>query len=234
MGKIFIISGAGLSAESGVPTFRDANGLWHNHKIEDVCYISTWQQNYHLVHRFYNERRVEMGNVEPNAMHKAIAGWQKEFGKENVINVTTNVDDLLERAGVEDAVHLHGEITKIVDTRTGEIEDIGYTAFDSKFLDTEVHKPYVVFFGEHAPEYETLSAMTNFDMQGGDIVVFIGMSFVVVPVGMCLPWCRNVSTININPDPKTGYDHEWDLHIESTATEAITQLDRIIRNNLTK
>lgn len=234
MSKVYIFSGAGLSAESGVPTFRDAGGLWHNHKVEDVCDIRTWRDNYHLVHSFYNQRRVELGKVEPNEMHKAIAQWQKEFGKDNIINVTTNVDDLLERAGVEDVIHLHGEITKIVDTRDGEVTEIGYTEFDSKSLDTEVHKPYVVFFGEHAPEYETLSAMTNFDMKHDDLVIFVGMSFQVVPVFMCLPWGVAPTTINVNPDVKTSYDHDWAAHYQVKCTEAIPQLDKIIRGRMTQ
>lgn len=232
MSKVFIFSGAGLSAESGVPTFRDADGLWMNHKVEDVCNMSTWKLNYDLVHKFYNDRRMEMANVQPNAMHEAIAAWQKEFGKENIINVTTNVDDLLERAGVEDTIHLHGNLTKMVDTTNGNEFDIGYTRFEQRD-DKKVIKPSVIFFGEHAPEYETLSAMTNFDMKGDDIAIFIGMSYVVIPPYMCLPWNRSIATINVNPDVKTEYDHDWDVNMHVTATEAIPKLDKIIRANLT-
>lgn len=236
MTKVFFISGAGLSAESGIPTFRTGeDGLWMNYDLDKVCNFATWQQNYDLVHEFYSGRRTELANYEPNEMHKAIAAWQKEFGKENVINVTTNVDDLLERAGVEDVVHLHGNLTKIVNVTSGEETDIGYTEFDTKTDPVQIIKPSVIFFGEHAPEYNTLSGLTTFEMGRDDIVVFIGMSFQVVPAKMCLPWgnlVKQPQTINVNPDKLTQYDHDWDLHLDVPCTQAISRLDNIIRSRL--
>lgn len=230
MGKVYIFSGAGLSAESGVPTFRDADGLWNNHKIEDVCDITTWRKNFNLVHKFYNERRKDLATVQPNAMHELIAKWQHTFGVDNVVNVTTNVDNLLERAGVENVIHLHGVLTKMVDTRDGTVSDIGYTQYDYKSDQYKTMKPYVVFFGEHAPEYETLSAITNFDLGNDDMVIFIGMSFVVVPVYQCLPFCKQPLTININPNSKQEYDHEWSLFVNKTACESVDQVDRVVQS----
>lgn len=109
MKTIVIFSGAGLSAESGVPTFRDSNGLWHNHKVEDVAHPSGWVKDKELVLEFYRQRFEGVKKCEPNAAHKAIAKLESKF---NVVNITQNIDDLLERAGCSLVKHLHGSINK--------------------------------------------------------------------------------------------------------------------------
>ena len=110
MRRLIIISGAGLSAESGIPTFRSGStAMWENFSIDEVCNIHTFAKNYYKVHDFYNARRVALGGVEPNLAHLRIAEWYSRWSG-RVINLTTNVDDLLERAGVkhEDILHVHG------------------------------------------------------------------------------------------------------------------------------
>lgn len=121
--KILVLSGAGIDAESGIPTFRDSNGLWENHKVEDVCNIHTWQQNYELVHKFYDDRREQLKTVFPNVAHSLVAYWQKKY---TCVNITTNVSDLFERAGVVDTVHLHGYIPEVYCTDCGRIHNLGY------------------------------------------------------------------------------------------------------------
>jgi NAD-dependent deacetylase len=109
METIVVFSGAGLSAESGIPTFRDSDGLWHNHRVQDVASPDGWWRDKELVLKFYEERAKNISAAEPNAGHKAIADLQKKY---RVINITQNIDDLLERAGCTEVVHLHGSIRR--------------------------------------------------------------------------------------------------------------------------
>ncbi|MGL5306469.1 MAG: SIR2 family NAD-dependent protein deacylase [Aeromonas veronii] len=227
--KVYIITGAGLSAESGIPTFRSGDSaIWENYRLEDVCNFGNWKINYDLVHDFYNERRAALADVHPNAMHEAIAAWQKEFGAENVISITTNVDDLLERAGVQNTVHLHGKLTELFDTETEEVHEIGYTAYDKSCPEI---KPAVIFFGEEAPEYKTMEKMID-EMTNEDVVIFIGMSFVVVPAMMCLPLDKTPKTVCVNPDYMSHYEHPFEVKIEKTATKAIEEINEIIKEQL--
>lgn len=121
--KIVIFSGAGIDAPSGVPTFRDSNGLWENHKVEEVCDIFTWKNNYELVHKFYDDRRAQLKTVFPNIAHSLVSYWQKKY---TCLNVTTNISDLFERAGVIDTVHLHGYLPEVYCTECGTKYNLGY------------------------------------------------------------------------------------------------------------
>ena len=179
MKRIIFCSGAGVSAAAGIPTFRDANGLWHNHKIEDVCNFSTWRDNFQLVHELYNMRRAEVWNKEPTPFHRMVASLQQEFGSDRVINITTNVDDLFEKAGCLNVIHLHGELNKISmdweKVRDGYEEPLILTQPFHDFYNYPKSKPFVVFFGEGAPEYGKMwriSANVTMD----DLVVVIGSS----------------------------------------------------------
>ena len=108
---LIIFSGAGISAESGINTFRDTNGLWENHSIKEVCSENTWKHNFEAVHTFYNQRRVQLSEVQPNNAHKVVATLKKQYGDDCYV-ITQNVDDLFERAGCEDVLHVHGELKK--------------------------------------------------------------------------------------------------------------------------
>lgn len=179
MPKIMICSGAGLSAESGIATFRDSGGLWENHKIEEVCDITTFEANYIKVNEFYDARRKQLASVVPNDAHNKIAELTKKF---EVINFTTNVDDLLERAGCEDVKHIHGFLPEVVHrygTGMTEIVNVGHNDSQFDVLDLYPVKPNVVFFGEHAPMYQDLhNALT--DLQKEDLLIVVGSSEQVV------------------------------------------------------
>ena len=108
--KLVVLTGAGVSAESGVSTFRDSNGLWENHRVEEVASIEGWYANPEIVLEFYNQRRLQLATVKPNAAHLALAELEKEW---DVTVITQNVDNLHERAGSTRIIHLHGELTKV-------------------------------------------------------------------------------------------------------------------------
>lgn len=178
MNRLIIFTGAGISHESGIPTFRSGNdALWNNYRVEDLCDISSFKKNYEIVHQFYNERRVKLKNVEPNLAHIAIAELQKRFGS-RVELMTTNVDDLHERAGSTDVIHLHGNISELIDCKSGEIIPIGYEPFDYVNSSRNV-KPNVVMFGESAPRYSDLYCLLE-TLSHKDMVLVIGSSEVVI------------------------------------------------------
>jgi NAD-dependent deacetylase len=182
--KIVIFSGAGLSAESGISTFRDSNGLWNNHDIKKVCNINTWEKNYELIHTFYNNRRNQLAEVEPNEAHKIISKIQKEH--ENVILITQNVDDLLERAGCENVIHVHGILDEIKCPVCKEIYKMNYKSLDyenfvCKNCENTKLKPNIIFFDEMAPEYHWM--YRHFEsLKENDIVIVIGTDGSVVKI----------------------------------------------------
>lgn len=188
MKRVIFFSGAGLSAESGVPTFRDSGGLWNNHSVDEVCNLENFFSNYTKVNDFYNKRRTDLANVEPNHAHRMIARLQTKY-PENVINVTTNVDDLLERAGAISVQYLHGNLTKVVynygEDKVSSPVDIGYTAVSDTTLSGNKYpvKPNVVFFGEMAPEYGEYYELCD-SLTSKDLVIVIGSSDLVVPFGL--------------------------------------------------
>lgn len=184
--KIVIFSGAGLSAESGLQTFRSSEGLWNNYDIDVVCNFNNWITNFDIVHEFYNKRREELATVKPNIAHQTIANIQNRYGKERVKIITQNVDDLLERAGCVDVLHVHGELTKIWCPKCKNITDIGYKKFDftpCKQCSSKFIKPFVVFFYEQAPLYKQM--YEEFEaLRSGDIALVIGTSGQVISLHM--------------------------------------------------
>ena len=185
--KIIIFTGAGISAESGISTFRDADGLWENHEIEEVCTQSSWKKNFELVHRFYNQRRAEMASVLPNRAHQVVAKIKEKY-QDDCLVLTQNVDDLFERAGVESLVHLHGEATKMHCTACGNIWDIGYGIFDTqsdrcpKCNSLKGVKPHIVFFGGEAPMYQELYKSIEYMKSSSSIIVVIGTMGNIIPI----------------------------------------------------
>ena len=142
MKKLVIFSGAGISAESGISTFRDSGGLWEKYPVEQVASIEGWHQNPQLVIDFYNQRRKQLATVEPNEAHKIIAELEKDF---QVTVITQNVDDLHERAGSSNIIHLHGELTKICsENKKRFVQDIGYgeLKYGEKAPDGSLLRPY--------------------------------------------------------------------------------------------
>ncbi len=175
--KIVVLSGAGMSAESGISTFRDSNGLWENHRIEEVASPIAWKRDQELVLRFYNIRRKQLFEVSPNAAHKALVALEKDY---DVHIITQNVDDLHERAGSSNVLHLHGELKK---ARSTVDPSLIYTLdhWELKTGDLCEKKsqlrPHIVWFGEGVPEFEHAVKIAS----TADIFIIIGTSLVVYP-----------------------------------------------------
>lgn len=177
MKNLVVLTGAGMSAESGIRTFRDSGGLWEEYRVEEVATPEAWQSNPELVQRFYNERRRQLEKAQPNGGHTGLAALEKFF---DVNIITQNIDNLHERAGSTKILHLHGELTKarsssnpnlIVDIRYRDI----YPA--EKAPDGTLLRPHIVWFGEAVPAMDEASEIAS----RADIFVVIGTSLVVYP-----------------------------------------------------
>lgn len=196
--KVVVFTGAGMSADSGVSTFRDADGLWEQHRIEDVCTLEAWARNPQLVLDFYNARRAQLDTVEPNAGHRAVAELEQWF--EQVVVVTQNVDDLHERAGSRHIIHLHGELRKARSERNPNliVPAPGPTHLGDKAPDGAQLRPHIVFFGEAVPEYERALA----EVRDADLFLVIGTSLAVYPAaGLIYQLRADVPVWLIDPKP---------------------------------
>ena len=185
--KIVVFTGAGISAESGLKTFRDSGGLWNDYVVEDVATVNAWIRNPRLVLDFYNERRNDVRKAEPNAAHLAIAELQSKY---EVIVVTQNVDDLHERAGSKNVIHVHGEITKARSCSDDEqLFDIGYEPikFGQLCENGNQIRPHIVWFGEDVIRYD--ESRDHFKTAGRILVV--GTSLTVYPVANLLKQARH-------------------------------------------
>jgi len=174
---IVVLTGAGVSAESGLKTFRDSGGLWEEHSIMDVATPEAWKNNPELVLRFYNDRRKQLDEVSPNPAHYALAELETKF---NVHIITQNVDDLHQRAGSHNVIHLHGELRK---ARSERFPSLVYTLDhpEIKMGDTCQRgfqlRPHIVWFGEDVPMIQTASAI----VKTADILLIVGTSLNVYP-----------------------------------------------------
>ena len=175
--KLTVLTGAGISAESGLKTFRDSDGLWEEHSVMDVATIEGWHRNPGLVIEFYNQRRRQLADVQPNKAHKILAELEEYF---DVHIVTQNVDNLHERAGSTSVMHLHGELTKVRSVRNESlVTDVGYEdiTLGQTGEDGAQLRPHVVWFGEAVP----LIAAAEQLVKKADIFAVIGSSLVVYP-----------------------------------------------------
>ncbi len=177
MKRLVVFTGAGMSAESGIQTFRGSDGLWENHRIDDVATPEAWHRNPELVLEFYNQRRKGILEALPNEGHLTIASWQKEF---SVTVVTQNIDDLHERAGSEDVLHLHGEICKSRSTMNPElvypIQHASLSIGDRCELGSQL-RPHIVWFGEEVPMLQKAADI----IEDADIFIVVGTSLQVYP-----------------------------------------------------
>lgn len=200
MKKLVISTGAGISAESGISTFRDADGLWENYPVMDVCSADGFARNPALVHQFYNERRKSLLNCQPNAAHKGLVELEKWY---DVRIITQNVDDLHERAGSRNVLHLHGELMKVRSLRNPERvytldNDHIVTTPDTRDSYGDPVRPHIVFFQEAVPNIEPAIALA----EEADIFVVIGTSLVVYPAASLLHYVRpGVPVYYIDPRP---------------------------------
>ena len=196
--KLVIFSGAGVSADSGISTFRDADGLWAQHRIEDVCTPEALARNRETVIRFYNMRRKELLSKSPNPAHYAIKELEPYF---DVEVITQNVDNLHERAGSQKVLHLHGELTKL---RSTADESLIYPingweqALDARCEKGSLLRPHIVFFGEAVPMMEQAVKIVS----AADILVVVGTSLAVYPAASLIHYAPVSATLYV-VDPKT-------------------------------
>ena len=193
---IVILTGAGISADSGIATFRDSDGLWANYRIEDVCTPEALVRNRAQVIEFYNIRRKELLEKEPNAAHVALAELENQT---DVCVITQNIDDLHERAGSKNIVHLHGELRKLRSS-WNEMATVPIDGWeqklDEKHPDGSLLRPFVVFFGESVPMLETAIEIT----EKADILIIIGTSLNVYPAASLVHYVRpNVPIYIVDP-----------------------------------
>lgn len=195
--KIIILTGAGISAESGLQTFRDADGLWEGYNVEDVATPEAWQRNPELVQNFYNERRRSVFNAKPNAAHLALADLDEYF---DTLIITQNIDDLHEKAGSKAIIHLHGEIMYARSSKNAALlyklggEDIEMGKFCE--LGSQL-RPHVVWFGEQVP----MINKAMHEMPKADIVILVGSSLAVYPAAGLLELAKPGIPVYI-VDPK--------------------------------
>jgi NAD-dependent deacetylase len=207
--RLYVFSGAGLSAESGISTFRTGDGIWTRASIDEVCNFITWRRNRPAVFRFYNERIAESAGAKPNGAHHLLAQWQQRWGEARVQLITQNIDDMLEQAGARAVTHLHGDMISLLCTDC----DLRFPNA-TRGLDPEAAcpqcgqvtsvKPGVVFFNEAAPEYAKLQRIQR-EMTGDDLFIAVGTAFEVIapdrllPLERCFRYERNFL---VDPAPR--------------------------------
>lgn len=220
---IVILSGAGISAESGLPTFRDKDGLWEGHRVEEVATPEAFRDHPELVHQFYNLRRAALKTVEPNAAHFALARLQQEFPG-RVTLITQNVDDLHERAGSTGVIHMHGELQKVICTRCelGEVweGDLQTTTPCPCCGHVGGMRPDIVWFGEIPYHMERIERALG----DADVFAAIGTSGLVYPAAgfVTLAKFAGAETIEIN-NAQTQVSHTFGTHRIGPATVEVPQ-----------
>lgn len=223
--KLVVLTGAGVSAESGVSTFRDNGGLWDNYPVMDVASADGFSRNPALVHSFYNKRRRELLGVEPNAAHRAIAGLEKWY---DVDVITQNVDNLHERAGSSRVLHLHGELMKVRSvTHPDRIYELTPENPDTSPSTVDAYgdpvRPHIVFFQEAVPNIEPAADIVS----AADVVVVIGTSMVVYPAAGLINYARRGIPVYYI-DPRPAHVPAWVTVIAATATEGMARLTELL------
>ena len=221
MKKLVVLTGAGISAESGIKTFRDSDGLWEGHNVMDVATPEGWRKNQELVLDFYNQRRKQLHEVKPNLGHLTLAELEKDY---DVNIITQNVDNLHEKAGSSKVLHLHGELLKVRSTK-----DENYILnWETDLINGDVDpkgnqlRPHIVWFGEDVPALE--EALTI--VQNADIIIIVGTSMQVYPAAGLIHYGKpNAPIYYIDPNPATITDLKNPLEvIPMSATEGLPYL----------
>lgn len=224
---LVVSTGAGISAESGIKTFRDADGLWENYPVMQVCSADGFRRDPALVHKFYNDRRRQLVNASPNAAHKALVDLERHF---DVYIITQNVDDLHERAGSSKILHLHGELMKMrstIDPNYTEPLDIDHleTVPETRGRNGHPMRPHIVFFQEPVPNMEKAINI----VEKADIFVVIGTSLVVYPAAGLLQFVRPGTPVYyIDPHPAATHGSPAVRVIAKKATEGVADLARLL------
>ncbi|WP_196212054.1 SIR2 family NAD-dependent protein deacylase [Bacteroides cellulosilyticus] len=228
--NLVILSGAGMSAESGISTFRDAGGLWDKYPVMQVASAEGYVRDPELVINFYNERRKQLLDVEPNAGHIGLVELEKDF---NVTVVTQNVDNLHERAGSTRIIHLHGELTKVCSSRdpynpryVKELKPEEYEVkMGDKAGDGSQLRPFIVWFGEAVSEIETAVDY----VEKADIFVIIGTSMNVYPAAGLLNYVpRTAEVYLIDPKPVDTHSMRQIHIIQKGASEGVKELKKLL------
>lgn len=226
MKNLVVLSGAGMSAESGISTFRDAGGLWDQYPVEQVATPEGYARNPELVINFYNERRKQLLQVEPNEGHRGLALLEQDF---DVTIVTQNVDNLHERAGSSRVIHLHGELTKVCSSRDSQnprfVKELMPDEYEVKMGDLAEDgsqlRPYIVWFGEAVPAIETAIEV----VQQADIFVIIGTSLNVYPAAGLINYVpRHADIYLIDPKPVDTHSVRKIQVIQKGASEGVKEL----------
>lgn len=226
--KIYILSGTGLSAESGIKTFRDSDGLWEEHSVEEVCSVEGWERDRQKVSDFYDARRADLANKEPNSAHYALAELKNKYPN-NIVMLTQNVDNLLEKAGCKEVIHLHGTLT---DLRCESCEaefHVGYESQKGKRCPkchSDKVRHNVVMFGENAPKYAFLSVLTT----AADMLVVLGTSGQVINTASLAQHVENSILNNLDADP--SHDQYFKAVLHEPATTGVPKVVVMIEEYL--
>lgn len=243
--RLIIFTGAGLSAESGLATFRDKGGLWDQYDIDEVCNLNTFRLTKNdpfqrdKIFGFYNLLKEEIIKSEPNLAHQQIALWQEEFGLDRVKLITTNIDDLLERAGCKEVLHVHGDIEQMHCVACGYKWNIGQEKYDASprcsKCDSRLTKPGVVFFNEQAPLYENMHHILHYKRRHpNDIILVVGSSLQVINSDIVLQHQKNKPrnySILVNKN-ETSQDDLFDYVIHGNATDIVPGLEALIEKKM--
>lgn len=231
MSKIVVLTGAGMSAESGISTFRDSGGLWEQYPVEQVATPEGYAANPQLVLDFYNQRRRQLQHVEPNRGHRLLAEMERNF---EVVVITQNVDNLHERAGSRRVIHLHGELTKVTSSkdpnnpqyiRTLQPEEweikLGDQAADGSQL-----RPFIVWFGEAVPAIE----MAIEEVMEADVLVIIGTSMAVYPAAGLLNYAKQKTPVFLIDPNEVSTPANRPIHlIRKGASEGVAELYELLK-----
>lgn len=229
MKKLVVLTGAGISAESGISTFRDAGGLWDQYRIEDVCTPEGFMRNPELVLDFYNKMRRENHTHQPNYGHIGLVELEQNF---DVQIITQNIDDLHERAGSKNVIHLHGEIMKVCSVRNVEktitlTDENCEIHVGDKAPDGGQLRPYIVWFGESVPNMEPAMELAS----QADIFVIIGTSLNVYPAASLISYVPlNVPVYIVDPKPVSVKTSHKVTSINKGATEGMKELKKILES----
>ena len=229
MKKLVVLSGAGISAESGISTFRDAGGLWDKYPVEQVATPEGYAANPELVIRFYNERRKQLLDVQPNEAHKIVAELERHF---EVTVITQNIDNLHERAGSSHIIHLHGELTKVTSSYDPNnphyIQELTPENFEVKMGDKAKDgsqlRPFIVWFGEAVPEIETIQYV-----QQTDVFVIIGTSLNVYPAAGLLHYVPRHAEVYLIDPKEVRVSSTHPVHvIQKGASKGMEELKELL------
>lgn len=226
MARVVVLSGAGISPESGISTFRDSDGLWEEYDVKDICTVGCLEVNRDETIEFYDKRRVDLADKEPNKAHKVLAELKAKY-RDDIAIITQNVDNLFEKAGMkhEDVIHLHGFLTEVECEKCASIYDIGYKKSEERFngkcptCSSDKVRPHIVMFGEAAPMYERLYK----EMQNCELLVVIGTSGNVISVDNLTVHVKKSILNNLEPSD-TIFDELYSKVLYQKATEAISEI----------